>query len=107
MKQKLVNGFVSLPDTVRVGITAVVLWLVSIVLSNLILLVPFLAFLEQFKQPLSLALAAALIGLVEKAVPDAYARVAVIAIQLVLAVLAVFGIGAELAAQGVLPALLS
>lgn len=104
--KKIVNGFVALPDSVKVGITAVVLWLVSIVITNLVLLVPFLAFLEQFKQPLSLALAAALIGLVEKAIPDAYAKVAVIAIQLVLAVLAMFGIGQTLAALGMLPALL-
>ena len=104
---KLTSGFVALPDSVKVGITAIVLWLVSIVITNLILLVPFLVFLEDFKQPLSLALAAALIAVIEKAIPDAYARVAVIAIQLVLAILAMFGIGAVLAAHGVLPALLS
>lgn len=104
--RKLTAGFVALPDGIKVSLTAIVTWVVSMVLTNLILLVPFLAFLEQFKQPLSLALAAALIGVIEKAIPDSYAKVAIIAIELVLAILAMFGIGATLAAQGVLPSLL-
>lgn len=100
------SKFVELPSAVKAGITAVVTWLVSMVLTNLILLVPFLQFLEQFKGPLSLALAAAVISYVERIVPDAYGRVAIAALQLVLAVLAVFGVGVELAAMGVLPSLL-
>lgn len=104
--RKITAGFVALPDTLKVAITSVVTWGVSMVLTNLVLLVPFLQFLEQFKQPLSLALAAALIGVIEKAIPDAFAKVAVIAIELLLAILAMFGVGATLAAQGVLPALL-
>jgi hypothetical protein len=100
------SKFAELPSAIKVSIAAVVTWLVSMVLANLILLVPFLQFLEQFQGPLSLALAAAVISYVERIVPDAYGRVAIAALQLVLAVLAVFGIGAELAAMGALPALL-
>ena len=97
---------IALPDPLKAGITAVVTWLVSMVLANIILLVPFLQFLEQFKGPLSLSLAIAVISTIEKAVPDMYGRVAIAALQLVLAVLAMFGIGVELAAMGVLPSLL-
>ena len=87
------QGFVQLPDGVRVGITAVIVWLVSWVFAQLILLVPFLKFLEEFKEPLALAIAAALIGWIENIVPDAYGGVAVLAIQLLLAILALFGVG--------------
>jgi hypothetical protein len=104
---KLINGFVALPDGIKAGITAVVLWVVSVVFANLIALVPFLAFLAQFVQPVSLAIAAALIAALEKALPDAYPQIAITALQLILLVLAAFGVGVELSAQGTLPALLS
>jgi hypothetical protein len=100
------SRLIALPDPLKAGITAVVTWLVSMVLANLILLVPFLQFLEQFKGPLALSLAIAVISTIERVVPDAYGRIAVAALQLVLAVLAMFGIGAELAAMGALPSLL-
>jgi len=102
----LVNRFVELPSALKAGITAVTTWLVVMFVTNVILLVPFLAFLEQFKGPLALALAATVISGIEKAVPDAYGKVAIAALQLLLAILAVFGVGAELSAMGVLPALL-
>lgn len=95
------QGFAPLPDTVKVGITAVVLFVVSFFLAKLLALVPFLKFLEEFREPLALAIAAALIGWIESAVPDAYAQVAVIALQLILAVLALFGIGTTLKNKGV------
>lgn len=105
--QKLTASFVALPDGVKFSLTAVVLWAVSLLFTNAILLVPFLAFLEAFKVPITQAIAAALIALIEKSVPDAYAPVAIKALELVLLVLAAFGVGATLAAQGALPALLS
>jgi hypothetical protein len=92
--------FVSLPDPIKVSITAVIVWLVSWGITQLVTLVPFLKFLEDFKQPLALAIAAALIGALEAAVPDAYAGVAVAAIQLVLVILALFGVGTALKERG-------
>lgn len=99
--------FVALPDVVKAGLTAVVLYLVSVLFANLILLLPFLAFLEQFREPLAQSLAIAFIAWLQNILPDAYPQVAVLAIELLLAVLAIFGIGATLAAMGALPALLS
>ena len=46
-----VQGFVDLPDNVEAGITAVVVWLVSWLFVQLITLLPFLAFLDEFKMP--------------------------------------------------------
>jgi hypothetical protein len=48
----------------------------------------------------------ALIGWFENWVPDAWGKVAVTAVQLVLAILSVIGIGQQLAVMGLLPALL-
>ena len=97
----LIQSFVALPDEVKVTITALVLWAVSFAFSKLLALVPALGFLEQFREPLALAIAAALIGWFEAAIPDAFAGVAVLAVQLVLAVLAALGLFKGLAASGV------
>ena len=93
--------FVALPDDVKVGIAAVVLWVVSFVFAKLIALVPFLSFLEQFREPLALSIAAALIGALENALPDAFPDVSVAALKLILLVLAAFGVGGVLKAKGV------
>lgn len=95
------TGFVALPDPVKLGITAVVVWAVSFFIAKLIALVPFLSFLEEFREPLALAIAATLIGALENAIPDAYGAIAVIAIQLILAILAFFGVGNVLKRRGV------
>lgn len=105
--KRLINGLIVLPEPIKASITAVVVYLVSLLFANLILLAPFLVFLEQFKIPLALAIAMAVIAWIEKVVPDLYASVAIAALQLVLAILAVFGVGTALAAMGSLPALLS
>lgn len=94
------QGFVQLPDETKVAIAALVLWLVSRGITYLVTLVPFLSFLVEFEEPLSLAIATALIGALQNAVPDAFGQVAVLAVQLVLAVLAAFGIGNSLKQRG-------
>ena len=104
--KNFVSRFVALPDTVKAGITAVVVFVVAALFTNLILLVPFLSFLLPFQMPIALALAAALIGWLERIIPDAWGSVATIAIQLVLALLALFGVGQTLTAMGALPSLL-
>ena len=93
-------SFVALPDDLKVGITALVLWAISWAFVQLITLVPFLKFLDDFKQPLALAISAALIGAFEDAVPDQYGNVAIIGVQLVLAIIAMFQVNKTLGARG-------
>lgn len=91
-----VQGFVDLPDEVEGGITAVIVWAVSWLFVQLITLVPFLSFLDEFKMPLALAIAAQLIAFLENIIPDAFGGVAIAGIVLVLTVLALFGVGEQL-----------
>jgi hypothetical protein len=93
------QGFVALPDLIKIGITGVVVWLVSFFFAKLIAWIPILVFLEQFRHPLALAIAAALIGWVQNIVPDAFGAIAIIGIQLLLAILAFFGVGEVLKAK--------
>jgi len=95
-----VQGFVDLPDKTEAGITAVVVWLVSWLFVQLITLLPFLKFLEDFKTPLSMALAGQLISLIENAVPDAFGGVAIAGITFILTILALFGVGEVFKARG-------
>ena len=95
------STFVALPEDVKIGIIAVVLWLVSFVFAKLIALVPFLKFLDEFREPLALAIAASLIGALENALPSGFDSIAILALQLVLAVLAIFGVGTVLREKGV------
>lgn len=95
------EGFVALPEEVKVSITAIVLAVVSFFLAKLIAIVPFLKFLESFREPLALSIAAALIGWVEASTPDAFGNAVVFAIQLGLALLAAFGVLKELRERGV------
>jgi len=100
------RGFVALPDKVKAGIVAVVVWVAAVLFANLLALIPFLSFLEPYIQPAALALAGLLVAKIEEWLPTGYDEIAIKAIELILLVLAVFGVGAELTAQGALPALL-
>lgn len=93
-------SFVALPDPIKVSITALIVWAVAWLFAKVITLVPFLSFLDPFKEPIALAIAAALIGAFEQAIPDAYAQVAIVGVQLLLAILALFGVGKQLGKQG-------
>ena len=105
--QRFQGWFVSLPDHLKAGIAGVLMFVVSMLITNLVLLVPFLAFLIPFQMPLALALSVVVIEAIEKAVPDAYGPIAVKVLELVLLVLSAFGWGTQLAAMGKLPAFLS
>jgi hypothetical protein len=95
------QGVVDLPDTLEANITALILVVVSWVLAQLIVLVPFLRFLEDFKTPLALGISAQLIGFIEAAVPDAYGAAAILAIQLILVVIGLFLSAETLRLRGV------
>ncbi len=105
--KRLLAPIIALPEPIKASILAVILYLVGFGVAHLIALVPFLSFLTQFVMPLAAAIGMALIAWIEKTVPDAYDKVAISAIQLVLAILAVFGVGTTLAAMNVLPSLLA
>ena len=92
-------GFVDLPTGVETGIASVVLFAISWIFVQLVTLWKPLQFLDQFKVPLATAITAQLIAWIEQIVPDAFGGVAVAGIVFVLAILAVFGVGQELAAQ--------
>jgi membrane protein YdbS with pleckstrin-like domain len=94
------QGFVELPDDVRVGITSVVLVAVSWLIVRLVTLIPALKFLDQFRTPLAMAVAAELITLIQNAVPDAFGSIAILALKLILAVVALFLIAEKLKAKG-------
>jgi len=95
------QGFVELPGDAKAGITAVLLVGVSFVFAKLITLIPLLKFLESFREPLAFAIAAELIGFIQNIVPDAYGAIAILGVQLVLAILAVFGVANELKRRNV------
>lgn len=89
-------GFVDLPDQVETGITAVIVFAVSWLFVQLITLVPFLKFLDEFKLPLAMAVSAQVITWIENIVPDAFGNVTIAGIVFVLAILSLFGIGNQL-----------
>jgi len=97
-----VAQFVQLPDATRLGITAVVIAVVGLAFAwiggQLPWTVPFLA---KYKEEISLTLAAALIGLIENALPSAYPEISILVVELVLAVLAAVGLFKILAKAGV------
>jgi len=105
--KRLFAPVIALPEPIKAGIVAVVLYLISFLLANLILLLPWLAFLDPFKIQIAIGAAMALIAYIQNVVPDMYENVVIAALQLVLAILAVFGIGTTLAAMQVLPPLIS
>ena len=100
------ESFVALPDPLKASITAVVLVVFSLAFTNFVLLAPFLMFLQPYVVPIASAVALALIAWLERMIPDAYGQVAIYALELVLALVAVFTGIQVAAAQGVMPALL-
>lgn len=96
-----IRPVIALPDPLKVSITGVVVWIVAWLFAKLVVALPWIGpYLEPYKEPLSMLIAASLIGFIEASVPDAYGAVAVAAIELVLVILALFGIGKTLKAKG-------
>lgn len=87
------QGFVQLPEDVTSGISMVVALAVSWVFARLILLIPFLKFLEPYRTPLTLAVSAEVIVLIQNAIPTGYDDVAATGFRFLLAIFAVvFGV---------------
>lgn len=81
---------ITLPDALKTQFTLVVVAIVSYLFTKLITLVPFLKWLDAYREPLALGLAAYLIDLIETSVPDAYGGVAIAGLTLLLAILSLF-----------------
>lgn len=79
--------FVELPSDVQAQIGALVLLAVSFLLTQLVLKIPFLAFLLVYKNAIAAALAAGLIMYIQNYSPDKFGVVIVLAIRLVLALI--------------------
>lgn len=90
LPQPAVIGFVELPESTVNGIGLVVLLVVSWLLSGLITLVPWLAFLDQFRIPLASAVALALVNAIQVATPDLYGPGVIMIINFILWVIGLF-----------------
>ena len=98
----LINGFVQLPDAQRLAITALVVAVLGYVFAKVGELFPWSTpFIEKYKMEISLALAAAVVGFVENALPSAYPEISLLVVQLILAALAAFGLFKVFAKAGV------
>ena len=94
--------FVQLPDATRLGITAVFIAVVGLAFVWIGGKFPWtIPFLTKYKEENSLTLAAALIGLIENALPSAYPEISILVVELVLAVLTAVGLFKILAKAGV------
>jgi hypothetical protein len=93
MLRSFSQKFVEFPDTIKVGITAVIVWVVLFAVNYLIGILPFLAFLLPFVNPIALSVAAALVLWLQNALPGEYPEVSLAAIKLILLVLTALGIG--------------
>ena len=91
--------FVQLPDSVQVGIAAVFVWVVTQAFFYAVSFFPFLQIFAEFVQPVSLVLAAYVIAWISNAVPDQYGPAAVKAIEFILLLLAMFGVGTAFGAR--------
>ena len=83
-----VVGFVELPGPVQLQVTGLVVALVAFCFAKLVEYLPWLAFLEEFRQPIALAVAAELLVALQNALPSAYPEISILVVQLVLAVMA-------------------
>lgn len=83
--------FVDLPVEQEIAITALVVSLVSLGITALIAYVPWLSFLEAYKEEWGLTAAAIVIVALENWLPSAYPEVSILAVALVLAILAAIG----------------
>jgi hypothetical protein len=83
------NWFVELPADVTLQISALVAVAVGFLLAKLIALLPWLSFLEQWRDPLSKAIALELIVLLQNALPSQYPEISILAVKLVLEVLVI------------------
>ena len=97
-----VQGFVQLPDAERLAITTLVVAVLGLVFAKIGELFPWTSpFITKYKMEISLALAAAVVGWIEAALPSAYPVISILVVQLILAVFAAIGLFRLLTKAGV------
>jgi hypothetical protein len=84
--------FVALPDETKAVLAALVLGLVNTAVQLAIAYVPWLSFLEKYKEDWAGAVTVALITWLQNVLPSAYPDVAVLAVNLVLSILVAVGV---------------
>lgn len=82
-------SFVELPANVQLAVVGLVVVLVNLAVTAAIAYVPWLAFLEQYKEEWGLALGALAVTSIQNWLPTQYPEASVLAVQLVLAILAI------------------
>ena len=86
----LLQSFVELPAPIMASVTALIVGAAIFGVNWLIVRVPLLKFLANYAQEWGVLIAAALIMWFQNVVPDIYAAIAIHAVELVLAIIAVF-----------------
>ena len=98
----LLQSFVALPDATQAGISFVVVALVGLLFNYIGGLLPFTSpFLAKYKEEISLACSAFVVGWIQNILPAAYPEISVLVVQLILAALASAGLFKVLGKAGV------
>lgn len=84
------NGFVELPPETQLAVMSLVAALVSLAITTLIAYAPWLSWLEPYKDEWGMAAGAAALAALQNILPGSYPAASVLAVQLVLAILAIF-----------------
>ena len=92
--------FVEFPVDVTLQVSALVAVAVGWLIARLIALVPWLSFLDQWRDPISKAIALELIVLLQNALPSQYPEISILAVKLVLEILLVLATFSVLKKQG-------
>lgn len=91
---------INLPEKQVTAITLLIVGAVSYLFTKAVTLLPFLKFLDPYREPVALALAAYLINLLEESIPAQFEDVTVATITLILAILSLFGFFQVFRAKG-------
>lgn len=83
------NWFVELPGETQLAIIGLVVVLVDLAVTALISYVPWLDFLERYKEEWGLTLGALAVEMIQNWLPGQYPEASVLAVQLVLAIIAI------------------
>lgn len=81
--------FVELPPNTQLAIVGLAVVLVDLAVTALISYVPWLSFLEAYKEEWGLLLGAAAVSAIQNWLPTQYPEASILAVQLVLAIIAI------------------
>jgi hypothetical protein len=94
-------SFVELPSSTQLGVIALVSTLVALAITYLIAYAPWLSWLENYKEEWGVAAGLAVLEVLQNALPGDYPEASILAVQLALAVIAIyFGVKKFLISRG-------